>query len=74
MARSQINTTGAVGRRVYRAVMTALDELGLSVKIDTMPNEIVDPIPFDQDEDTSVVRSEYANRFWRVVCPNHAGS
>jgi hypothetical protein len=51
----------------YRAVMTALDELGLSVKIDTMPNEIVDPIPFDQDEIHRSYDPEYANRFWRLL-------
>lgn len=51
----------------YRAVMTALDKLGLSVKIDTMPNEIVDPIPFDQDEIHRSYDPEYANRFWRLL-------
>lgn len=51
----------------YRAVMTALDELGLSVKIDTVPNEIVDPVPFDQDEAHRSYDPEYANRFWRVL-------
>src|SRR6516162_2442656 len=29
----------------YKAVMTALDELKLPVKIDILPNEIADPIP-----------------------------
>jgi hypothetical protein len=51
----------------YRAVMTALDELGLSVKIDLIPNEIVDPVPFDQDETHRSYDPEYANRFWRVL-------
>src|SRR5947207_4874706 len=51
----------------YRAVMTALDELGLSVKIDTMPNEVVDPVPFDQDETHRSYDPQYANRFWRVL-------
>jgi hypothetical protein len=51
----------------YRAVMTVLDELDLSVKIDTMPNEIVDPIPFDQDETHRSYDPEHANRFWRVL-------
>jgi hypothetical protein len=51
----------------YRAVMTALDELGLSVKIDRMPNEMVDPVPFDQDEKHRSYDPEYANRFWRVL-------
>ena len=51
----------------YKAVMNALDELGLSVTIDMTPNEIVNPIPFDQDEKHRAYDAEYANRFWRVL-------
>ena len=51
----------------YRAVMAALDELGLPVKIDIMPNEIPNPIPFDRDEQHRSYDPEYANRFWRVL-------
>ncbi len=51
----------------YHAVMTALDELGLPVKIDTMPNEIVNPISFEKDETHRAYDPEYANRFWRVL-------
>jgi hypothetical protein len=51
----------------YKAVMTALDELGLAVKIDMLPNEIPDPIPFDKDEKHRSYDPEYANRFWRVL-------
>jgi hypothetical protein len=51
----------------YHAVMTALDELGLSVKIDTMPNEIVNPISFEKDETHRAYDPEHANRFWRVL-------
>jgi hypothetical protein len=51
----------------YKAVMNALKELGLRVKIDTRPNEIVDPIPFEQDETHRSYDPEYANRFWRVL-------
>ena len=51
----------------YKAVMNALDELGLSVKIDTTPNEIVNPIPFENDEKHRAYDAEYANRFWRVL-------
>jgi hypothetical protein len=51
----------------YQAVMAALDELGLSVKIDTTPNEIVNPIPFEKDEQHRAYDPEYANRFWRVL-------
>jgi hypothetical protein len=44
-----------------------LDELKLSVKIDIVPNEIPNPIPFDQDEQHRSYDPEYANRFWRVL-------
>jgi len=50
-----------------RAVMAALDELKLPVKIDMVPNEIVNPIPFDKDETHHAYDAEYANRFWRVL-------
>jgi len=51
----------------YKAVMAALDDLKLPVKIDTLPNEIPNPIPFDQDEQHRSYDPEYANRFWRVL-------
>ncbi len=51
----------------YRATMQALQELGLSVKIDHLPNEITDPIPFDRDEQHRSYDLEYANRFWRIL-------
>jgi hypothetical protein len=51
----------------YKAVMAALDELDLAVKIDILPNEIPDPIPFDRDEQHRSYDPEYANRFWRVL-------
>ena len=51
----------------YRAVMAAMDELGLPVKIDLLPNEITDPIPFDQDETHRTYDPAQANAFWRVL-------
>ncbi|MGZ5004878.1 MAG: DUF5996 family protein [Chthoniobacterales bacterium] len=51
----------------YHAVMQALDELELSVKIDLIPNEIADGIPFARDETHRSYDREYANRFWRVL-------
>src|SRR5713101_1792705 len=51
----------------YRTVMKTLSDLGLPVTINTMPNEIADPIPFDQDEEHHSYDREYANRFWRVL-------
>jgi hypothetical protein len=51
----------------YKAVMTSLDDLKLPVKIDVVPNEIPDPIPFDRDEKHRSYDPEHANRFWRVL-------
>ena len=51
----------------YLAVMSALTELELPVSINTMPNEIQDPIRLDRDEEHRSYDAEYANRFWRVL-------
>jgi hypothetical protein len=51
----------------YRDVMIALATLGVPVKIHATPNELPDPIPFDQDEVHSAYDGEYANRYWRVL-------
>ena len=51
----------------YQAVMNTLDELHLAVTINKIPNEIQNPIPFDQDEEHRSYDPEYANRFWRVL-------
>jgi Family of unknown function (DUF5996) len=51
----------------YREVRQALGELQLPVKIDLLPNEITDPIPFDRDETHRAYDPAQANRFWRVL-------
>jgi hypothetical protein len=51
----------------YRMLMKALGDLELPVTISTMPNEIENPVPFDQDEEHRSYDREYANRFWRVL-------
>jgi hypothetical protein len=51
----------------YRTVMKTLSDLELPVTINTMPNEIENPIPFDQDEEHRSYDREYANRFWHVL-------
>ncbi len=51
----------------YRQVMSTLDELGLSVKINTMPNELPDPIRFDADDVHGAYDPAYANRYWRIL-------
>ena len=51
----------------YREVMGALEQLALSVKIDRMPNEIAEPIAFDEDETHCAYVPEQAHRFWQVL-------
>jgi hypothetical protein len=51
----------------YEEVMSGLRALQLPVKIDLVPNEITDPIPFDRDTIHRDYDPEFANRFWRVL-------
>lgn len=51
----------------YHEVMEALNELALPVSINLTPNEIAEPIPFDQDETHRAYDAVHANRFWRVL-------
>ncbi len=51
----------------YADVVIALNELGIAVEIDQMPNEIADAIPYSQDRSHAAYDAEYANRFWRVL-------
>ncbi len=51
----------------HAAVMSALDDLGLPVRINDMPNEIVDAVPFTQDRRHAAYDAEFAQRFWRVL-------
>jgi hypothetical protein len=51
----------------YQAVMSTLDQLRLPVKIDLLPNEIPEPIPFDRDDKHRSYDAEYANRFWHAL-------
>jgi len=51
----------------YRLVFAALDHLGIDVHIVKKPNEVAEPIPFDEDERHAAYDSEFAHRFWRVL-------
>jgi hypothetical protein len=53
--------------KFYQEVMKTLAELDLPVSINTMPNEIENPTPFDRDEEHRSYDRKYANRFWRVL-------
>ena len=51
----------------YGAVMEALAELGLGVRINTTPSELADGIPFELDTDRRPYDGEAARRFWRAL-------
>lgn len=51
----------------YGELFAALRDMGLDIKIHKTPNELVDPIPFDQDQTHAAYDPVYANRFWRVL-------
>ncbi len=51
----------------YAEVMSILDELGLTTPIWTMPVEIPDAIPFDQDHVHASYDAEQVQRFWRAL-------
>jgi hypothetical protein len=53
--------------RFYLGLKEQLGKLGIHVTIYAKPNEVPDPIRFDEDEIHRAYDSEYANRFWRIL-------
>lgn len=51
----------------YAEVMSTLRDLGMEIKIWTMPVEVPNPIRFEEDTMHAAYNSEYANRFWRAL-------
>jgi Family of unknown function (DUF5996) len=51
----------------YKKFMSALAELGVVVKIWTLPCELPDPIPFEQDHLHAAYDPEAVNRFWHIL-------
>ncbi|OAB59570.1 hypothetical protein AY599_05000 [Leptolyngbya valderiana BDU 20041] len=69
-AEGQIETVDLRPRSVadfYQAIMQALKDLGINIRIDTLPNEIPDPIAFEEDDIHASYDGEAAQRFWRVL-------
>ncbi|MGZ4768588.1 MAG: DUF5996 family protein, partial [Ilumatobacteraceae bacterium] len=66
----ELRTTPLESRSVadfYAAVMRLLDELDLSTHIWTMPVEIPDAVPFDQDHVHATYDRDQVERFWRAL-------
>jgi len=51
----------------YESFMAALADLGVDVKIWTMPQELPDPIPFEKDTVHHSYDAGAAHRFWRML-------
>ncbi|MFL6653972.1 MAG: DUF5996 family protein, partial [Sulfurifustis sp.] len=51
----------------YGAVMTALADLDVPVRIHTMPCELTDAVPFEQDRAHASYSPEHAHRLWRIL-------
>ena len=51
----------------YGRLMEGMAKLDLHIEIHKKPNEVPEPINFDQDESHRAYDREYANRFWRIL-------
>src|SRR4030095_9354332 len=51
----------------YRQLMDALQRLDMEILITRKPSELVDPIPFDEDEVHRSYDAESVHRVWRGV-------
>lgn len=55
----------------YAEVLALLATMGLPVRIWSMPVEIPDPIPFEQDTVHHSYEPELVNRYWRILVQVH---
>jgi hypothetical protein len=51
----------------YRELFSLLRGAGIEVQINPKPQEVANPILFDQDETHASYDPEYANRVWRIL-------
>jgi uncharacterized protein DUF5996 len=55
----------------YAEFMAALGEVGIEIRIDHLPNEIPNPIPFHKDREHKSYDGNAAQRFWRALLSSH---
>src|SRR5712691_5101755 len=51
----------------YQDLMATLRSIGIEVSIFTKPQEIANPIPFENDSEHASYDPQYANRLWRIL-------
>jgi Family of unknown function (DUF5996) len=66
-ARSPIALRPMPVAEFYSELMNRLTEIGIPTKIRTMPNEVADAIPFEEDYKHASYDKQYVHRFWRVL-------
>jgi hypothetical protein len=54
-----------------KSFFALLAELKVDVRVDGVPNEIPDAIPFGADRVHAAYDPEFANRFWRILVTSH---
>ncbi|MBF2014500.1 MAG: hypothetical protein IGS23_04655 [Rivularia sp. T60_A2020_040] len=55
----------------YQKTMDALTSLDIKVKISTMPQEISNPIRFEEDTKHAAYDSKYVHKFWQVLAQSN---
>jgi hypothetical protein len=51
----------------YKRFLALTDELGVRTKINGMPNEVADPVPFERDLTHKSYDADAVTRFWRAL-------
>jgi len=51
----------------YGGIRESLTLLAIAVEINQKPQEVADPVPFDQDYAHCSYDAQYAHRFWRIL-------
>ena len=65
--RAELDLVPRTVAEFYGRVQSMLQMLGFAIPIGSMPSEIADAIPFEDDTLHRSYDAEYAHRFWRVL-------
>jgi hypothetical protein len=73
----QIETSDGITKRIalaprsvadfYQNIIGTLSEIGIEIRIWTMPQEVAQPLLFDQDYKHTAYDPEYAQRLWQIL-------
>jgi hypothetical protein len=51
----------------YKMFMDVLKEIGIDVIINTLPQEVPNPVPFEKDEKNCFYDKEYVEKWWKIL-------